>query len=309
MFPRYVPVYPSKEQVIDSSLVTGLMNTPIFTLARTPVTLTTIVVFALIVLGTFWVSRLARQATRRAFAMRKITDVGTIGIATRLIHYAVVLLGLGIGLQTLGVDLGALVAAGAFFAVAIGFAMQNVAQNFVAGIILLTERIIKPGDVLEVDGRVVRVSRLGLRATVARTRDEEDLIIPNSALVQNTVTNYTLRDPLYRLKTTVGVSYESDMNVVMRVLKEAAEGVEGRLDTHEPNVLMTGFGDSSVDFEVYIWLQEAWKARRIQSELNQAIWWALKAANIVIPFPQRDVHIIAPPPQPGIEVVHERVSD
>ncbi|MEO5589757.1 MAG: mechanosensitive ion channel domain-containing protein [Gemmatimonadaceae bacterium] len=268
------------------------MNTPLFTLARTPVTLTTLVVFGLIVLATFWVSRLARQAVRRGFALRKIDDVGTIGIATRLVHYAVVLLGMGIGLQTLGVDLGALVAAGAFFAVAIGFAMQNVAQNFVSGIILLTERTIKPGDVLEVDGRVVRVSRLGLRSTVARTRDEEDLIIPNSALVQNTVTNFTLGDPLYRLRTKVGVSYGSDMSEVIRVLADAAATLPERVDTYEPRVLLTDFGDSSVNFDVSIWIRKPWDAKVTLSALNEAIWWALKDARIAIPFPQRDVHIM-----------------
>ncbi len=224
--------------------------------------------------------------------MRGVKDPGTIGVATRLVHYAIILLGLGIGLQTVGVDLGALVAAGAFFAVALGFAMQNVAQNFVGGIILLTERVIKPGDVLEVEGRVVRVSRMGLRATVARTRDEEDLIIPNATLVQNTVTNYTLRDPIYRLRATVGVSYDSDMRRVARVLHDAARSLPGMVEEREPRVLLTDFGDSSVNFEISIWSRDPWAARVTLSALNEAIWWALREAKITIPYPQRDVHII-----------------
>ena len=138
--------------------------------------------------------------------------------------YAVVAIGVVAALGTLGVNLAALVAAGAFFAVALGFAMKNIAENFVGGIILLTERTIKPGDILEVEGRVVRVTRMGLRATVARSRDDEDVIIPNAALVTNTVTNYTLRDPLYRLRTTVGVSYGSDIALVMQTLRAALAG-------------------------------------------------------------------------------------
>jgi small-conductance mechanosensitive channel len=272
-----------------------LLNTPLFTVSRTPVTVTTLLVFLLIGLATFWGSRILQRTARRAFAMRGVSDAGTIGIANRLIHYGVIVVGLGIGLQTLGIDLGALFAAGAFFAVAIGFAMQNVAQNFVSGVILLMERTIKPQDILEVEGRVVRVERMGLRATVARTRDEEDVIIPNSTLVQGTVTNFTLRDPLLRVRTTVGVSYDADLRLVMQVLQEAAGSLPDRVGTHEPRVLLTEFADSSVVFEIHVWTSDAWTARRLRSALNERIWWALKRAGIGIPYPQRDVHLIPPP--------------
>jgi small-conductance mechanosensitive channel len=277
---------------IDPSLSDRLLNTPLFTIANTAVTVMTLVVLVIILAGTAWASHLGQRGARRAFALRGVTDPGTVGIAGRLIHYAIVLLGLGVALQTLGIDLGALFAAGAFFAVALGFAMQNVAQNFVAGVILLTERTIKPGDVLQVEGRVVRVSRMGLRATVARTRDDEDLIIPNATLVQSTVTNYTLRDPVYRLRATVGVAYESDMREVMRVLHAAAVALPGRLPTHEPVVALTAFGDSSVDFEVSVWTEDPWSSRLTRAALNEAIWWALHDAGITIPFPRRDVRLV-----------------
>lgn len=255
----------------------------------------TMALFFLLVLATLWLSRLAQGGLRRAFAIRGVTDAGTVGVATRLVRYAVVILGLGVGLQTLGVDLGALVAAGAFFAVALGFAMQNVAQNFVAGLILLTERTIKPGDVLEVEGRVVRVSGMGLRATVARTRDEEDIIIPNTTLVQNSVINYTLRDPTYRIHTKVGVSYDSDVPEVMQVLLQAAESVPERLPSHDPRVMFLEFGDSALQFDVSIWSQDPWGARGLRSSLNVQIWAALRDARIQVPFPQRDVHIVSMP--------------
>ena len=220
-------------------------------------TLTTIVVVGFILFAAFVASRLVQRAMTRALAMRGITDAGTIGVSLRLAHYAIVLLGFGIGLQTLGLNLGALFTAGAFFAVALGFAMQNIAQNFVAGILLLTERTIKPGDVLEVENRVVRVSRMGLRATVARSRDEEDLIIPNSTLVQSTVTNFTLRDPIFRLRATVGVSYDSDMAEVKRVLQETAAALPCRMPEHEPRVLLTEFAASALAHRVYLGPQPA----------------------------------------------------
>lgn len=276
-----------------------LFDTPLFDIAGTPITLMTLVLFAGIVLLTLWMSHLAQRGTTRALRLRGVTDVGTTGVAARLASYAVLLLGFGVALQTVGVNLGALFAAGAFFAVALGFAMQNVAQNFVSGIILLTERTIKPGDILEVEGRVVRVTHMGLRATVARSRDEEDLIIPNGTLVQNTVTNYTLRDSTYRMTTSVGVSYGSDVDAVVAALTRAAESLPSRLSSHDPRVLFTDFGDSALLFDVQVWVEDPWRARVLRSELNTAIWWTLKEAGIAIPFPQRDVHIIPPREQGG----------
>ncbi len=271
--------------------MTEFLSHPLFTIAKTPVSPTTLLVFVLIVVAAFWSSRLAQRGMTSVLAMRGVTDTGTVGIARRLTSYVVMIFGLGIAVQTVGINLGALFAAGAFFAVALGFAMQNVAQNFVAGIILLTERTIKPGDVLEVEGRVVRVTGMGLRATVARSRDEEDLIIPNSILVQSTVTNYTLRDAVFRLHATVGVSYDSDLALVRRVLTETAVSLSGRLADRDPRVLLTEFGDSSVNFEVLVWSDDPWVARVTKSQLNEAIWWAFKKAGIVIAYPQLDVHL------------------
>ena len=270
-----------------------LLNEPLFTMSRTPVTLLTLVTFLAVLLLTLWLSRLAQRGTVRVFKLRGVHDEGTTGVAARLASYTVMLVGLGVALQTIGVNLGALFAAGAFFAVAIGFAMQNVAQNFVAGVILLSERTIKPGDVLEVEGRTVRVSRMGMRATVARTLDEEDLIIPNSTLVQNTVTNFTLRDPVYRLRTTVRVAFSSDMGKVMTVLREATAGFPARAQEFEPRVLLREFEESGALFEVSVWVTDPWRAQTLRSDLNEAIWWALKGARITIPFPQRAVHLVS----------------
>ncbi|MEX0890998.1 MAG: mechanosensitive ion channel domain-containing protein [Gemmatimonadota bacterium] len=271
-----------------------LLNDPLFTFSGTEVTLMTLVVFSLIVLITFWLSRFVQGSIARTFRYRGMDDEGTIGVATRLAHYAVMAFGLGVALDNLGIDLAALFAAGALFAVAIGFAMQNIAQNFVSGLILLFERTIKPGDVLEVEGRIVRVERMGLRSTVARSRDEAEIILPNSLLVQNSVINYTLRDSFFRLSITVGVVYGADMRHVVDVLTGAASALTWRLQDKEPQVLMTEFGDSAVLFDVHVWTDDPWRGRRAQSDLNQAVWWALKDAGITIAFPQLDVHFDPP---------------
>jgi len=134
---------------------------------------------------------------------------------------------------------------------------------------------------------------MGTRATVARTRDEEELIIPNSVLVQSTVTNHTLGDTLYRIRTKVGVAYGSDMERVFEVLLDAGRSVADRVPDKEPIILLLEFGDSSVVFEVSVWATDPWAARVTRSNLNMAIWRHLKDVGITIAFPQLDVHFDA----------------
>jgi len=182
----------------------ALANTTLFTLAGTEVNAVSILTFFIIILVSFWLSRLLGGIAERWLRARGVREEGSIATTKRLLHYGVVLTGIAVAIQTIGINLGALFAAGAVVAVAIGFAMQNILQNFVSGIILLVERTIKPGDVLELEGRMVRVMTMSIRATVARTLEDEDLIIPNSNLVQAVVKNITLRDTHFRIRVPVG---------------------------------------------------------------------------------------------------------
>ncbi len=266
----------------------------LFDVGGTRISVATVVTFLLICGVTLLVSRLLRRGLRRLLDARGVTDEGTVGVASRLFHYTILAIGLGVGLHTIGINLTGLFAAGAVFAVGLGFAMQNIAANFVSGVILLMERSIKPGDVLEVEGQLIRVRDMGIRATVARTLDEEDLLIPNSSLVQGAVKNYTFRDSLFRLRTAVGVVYGSDMALVRRVLEKTAGDLAWRVDHKAPRILLTEFGDSSVNWEISVWIEDPWGMRQRRSELNEAVWWALKDAGVVIAFPQLDVHFDPP---------------
>ena len=172
--------------------------------------------------------------------------------------------------------------------------MQNITQNFVSGLILLVERTIKPGDIIEVEGRMVKITKLGMRSTVVRTWDSEDYIIPNSVLVSSTVKNFTLRDRLHRIRTLVGVTYGSDMARVREVLEKTAYALPWRELSTDPVVLMKQFGSSSVDFDVSVWVEDPFARSLSQSNLNEAIWFALKDARITIAFPQLDVHLDDP---------------
>jgi small-conductance mechanosensitive channel len=268
----------------------GEFDIPLFEISGTTVTVATLVSFLLIVIVSFVLAGLMQRGVTRAFSKDGERDRGTAAVAARLVRYLILIGGLGIAFNTLGLDLTALFAAGAVFAVAIGFAMQNISQNFVSGVILLLERAIKPGDVVEIEGRMVRVRDMGIRATVGRTLDEEDIIIPNSHLVSAMVTNYTLQDSLYRLRAPVGVVYSADMAQVREVLESAAARLTWRAKRMQPRILLREFGDSAVIFEVSVWIEDPWVRQQRRNQLNEAIWWALKEANITIAFPQLDVH-------------------
>jgi small-conductance mechanosensitive channel len=280
--------------LFDKVVRQDILSQKLFSIGEHQITLMTVIAVALILLFTFLISKLLEAAVNRAFKIRRVTDEGTAAVTHRLVHYAVLLTGFAIALQNLGIDLSALFAAGALFAVALGFAMQNIAQNFVSGVILLVERSIKPGDILEVEGKIVRVSRMGIRSTVSRTLNDEEIIIPNSTLVQNSVTNYTMQDSIYRLRAAVGVSYSSDLALVRKTLEEVARDLPWRLKSREPRILLRQFGNSSVDYELSVWIDQPWRAFWRLSDLNEAIWWAFKEKNITIAFPQLDLHLDPP---------------
>lgn len=267
---------------------------PLFTISGTQANLFSILIFLLIIILAFSLSFILQRGLKRALIHHFDKKEGTLAALLRLLHYSIVFIGFGIGLQAIGINLSALFAAGAVFAIAIGFAMQNVAQNFVSGVILLLERTIKPGDILEVEGTVVKVIDMGIRTTVVRTWKEEELIMPNSIFSQTTVKNYTLRDNEFRLGVVVGVTYSSDMEKVIEVLENTARDVPWRLPQPEPRVLLQEFGSSSVDFGVFVNIDDPWKQRIYMSDLRKDIWFAFKKANITIAFPQLDVHLDPP---------------
>lgn len=271
-----------------------LFSRPLFKLSGTEVTFLSIIIFILVISFALAVSFVLQRALKRSLAHRFEKQKGTLAAILRLVHYSIIIIGFGIGLQTIGINISALFAAGAVFAIAIGFAIQNIVQNFVSGIILLVERTIKPGDILEIEGTVVKVVEMGIRTTIVRTWKEEELIMPNSILAQSAVKNYTMRDNEFRLGVNVGVAYESDMKKVISVLEETARNMPWRLPAPEPRVLLQDFGDSSVIFGVYLNVDDPWQQRVYMSDLRIAIWFAFKEANITIAFHQVDIHFDPP---------------
>src|SRR6187402_334474 len=278
----------------EPSITEPFIRVELFKVGSTRVTPTTLVIAAVIVLLSFLLSRAVRAGMRRFFQRSGLAPTGEAGAVERLVHYGIIFLGVLVAMRTTGIRLDALFAAGAVFAVGFGFAMQNIAQNFVSGVILLFERTIKPGDVIEVGGQIVKVQQMSIRATIVRTLDEEDVIVPNASLVQSNVKNFTLEDNIYRVRVTVGLSYDSDIRQVRRVLEECARSMDCREPGYEPRVLLTGFGQNALEYEASVWMRDPWNHRIASSKLREAIWLVFKEEKITIAFPQIDVHLDPP---------------
>ena len=243
-----------------------------------------------IFLAAYWVSRMLQRRIDRRLRQDSHNDEATIRAYKNIARSIVMVPGILIAVHVLGLNLSVFFTTGGLFAVALAFAMKNMAENYVSGMLLRLERTIKPGDVLETEGAMVRVKSIGFRATIARTKDEKDLVIPNSQLVQDRVVNYTYRDTVCRVETTVGVAYSSDLKKVREVLDSVCGQFDWASSQHKPAVIMSGFGDSAVNFKIRVWIENPWDAGRRKALLNEAIWWGLKEAGIVIAHPQLDVH-------------------
>jgi len=210
----------------------------------------------------------------------------------QITSYLVFLFGLLIGLQWAGVNMSSLVILGGALGIGIGFGMQNIANNFVSGIILLLERPIQVGDRVEVGDTHGDVVRIAARSTWIRTNANVVMIIPNSEFINNHVTNWTANDRQVRFPIPLGVSYGSDPEVVRNVLMEVADNHPDVLNVPPPDLLFTGFGDSSLNFELRVWtITRVQYPRELASELYFMIFKAFKEHGITIPFPQRDLHV------------------
>jgi len=189
---------------------------------------------------------------------------------------------------------------GGALAIGVGFGAQNLVNNFISGIILLLERQIKVGDIIEVAGSTGKVTHLGSRCSRIRKFDGVELLVPNSMFLEKEVTNWTLADPQHRYDFTIGVAYGSPVEKVTSLLESALERQPEILREPVPGVFFEAFGDSSLVFRIYYWIELAGPvdARQVGSELRCRIDRDFRAAGIEIPFPQRDLHLRTSSPLP-----------
>ena len=205
-----------------------------------------------------------------------------------------VLLGFIVAVAVAGIDMGRFALMVSALGVGIGIGLQDVVNNFVSGLILLFERPIQVGDTVELTECQGMIKRIGLRSSTVRTWDGAEVIIPNSRFVTNEFTNWTLSDPQRRMHIPVGVEYGTEPERVLEILMRVATENPEVMETPEPAALFTGFGDSSLDFLLRAWTESnSW--RKTMSDMSIAIHHALAEADITVPFPQRDLHLMNVP--------------
>ncbi|MFA9614770.1 MAG: mechanosensitive ion channel family protein, partial [Deltaproteobacteria bacterium] len=278
-------VYDSPVEAFKGILSLGI------TLGSQRITLGLLLAAAALLYGSFVVSSAVQVLLLEEVFPKYHVEPGVGLSISRLIQYFLILVGFLLALTALGFTLTNLTILGGAIGIGIGFGLQAIVNNFASGIILLFERPIRVGDMIQLGDLPCMVKKMGLRSTVVQSLDDADIVIPNSDLITNQVTNWTLSGRSMRLRIQVGVAYGSDVTLVMRILKEIAERNLSVLSDPAPSTIFLGFGNSSLDFELQVRIKEFLYRRRIQTELNQEIERRFRLEGIKIPFPQRDLHV------------------
>jgi small-conductance mechanosensitive channel len=209
-----------------------------------------------------------------------------------LLNYIILTLGFLLALGAVGMDLTKMTVLAGAFGVGLGFGMQSIVNNFVSGLILLFERPIHVGDIIEVGDLVGEVSRIGIRASIVRTYLGAEMIVPNAQLATERVINWTLSDRRRRIDLAVGVDYGSAPDKVVEVLESVARSHPSILKDPVPQAVFIKFDDSSIDFELRAWTNQFERWPKIKTELAAGVYAALHAAGMSLPFPQREVRVL-----------------
>ncbi len=295
-----IRVYGLGRQSTVLELVRTALAYPLFSIGETTIDLAHLIISLVVAVGAFpagaWVRRLSFD-----WLYAGVADRGMRNSLSVFTQYFTVLLGLLLAINLLGINLTSLAVFAGALGVGIGFGLQNIANNFISGLILLAERPIRAGDWVTVGEYEGEITYIGIRSATVRTWDNQEVIIPNAELVSNAFTNWTRSDPVVRTVLQVGVSYHGDPHQAARVIEEAVTMQPEVMLQPAPRVQLDNFGESSVDFRVLYYVDVGQFSRMdMKSKVMFAIWDALKEAEIEIPFPQRDVHIREIPPQTAL---------
>jgi small-conductance mechanosensitive channel len=244
-----------------------------------------------ILYGSFLVSWIVQKLLMDEILARRRVETGVRVSIARLVHYVFIFAGFVLALLALGFEFTKLTIVLSALGVGIGFGLQAVVNNFVSGLILLFERPVRVGDYIEIGVNWAEIKKIGLRATTVQTFDQADVIIPNADLITNQVTNWTLSNRRVRLIIPVGVAYGSDVALVMETLMACAKTSSNVAKAPAPQVLFLSFGESSLDFELRVWVLDAEERMKVKSELHQEIDRSFRETKIEIAFPQRDLHL------------------
>jgi small-conductance mechanosensitive channel len=268
-----------------------LLQVKLFTIQNTPVTFLKLIIFVLLLIGFSMLASFTKRMLNRKILPRFLKDSGLCYTLSRMSQYLIVVLGIFVCFQFLGINMTGLAVIFGFLSVGIGFGLQNITSNFISGLIVLFERPISVGDRVTVNNIEGDVEEINIRSTKVKTLDNISIIVPNSEFVSKDVINFSHGDPSYRLSVEVGVSYSSDLDTVLKALNEIAEESDDVLDVPRHEVQLRNFGESTWDMKLMVWIPDVKKRYQVLNKLNQAIVRKFAEYEIEIPFPQRDLHV------------------
>lgn len=278
--------------------ISRVLNYTLFELNKEPVSIASILMFILMMIIFFTLSRLLNRIILRKLLIKLKIEDGTRYTMLRVNHYVIMILGAIVAFQFVGIDLSGLAVIFGLLSVGIGFGLQNITSNFISGLILLFERPIKIGDRVTVGDTEGDVLAINIRSTTIRTLNNITIIVPNSEFISSNVINWSHGDPKIRINILVGVSYNSDIDIVLKALYEVAAEHPEVLKEPKADIIFRGFGDSSWDMDLRVWISHPKRHHIIRSQLNIAIVRKFRKYGVEIPFPQRDLHVRSPLPLP-----------
>lgn len=281
-----------------TSTIERIMHLKLFELNNTDITPSSLIMFLAVFLIFAIASKIARSILGSQILGRMKIEEGTSYNLLRIAHYLIMVLGAFVASQFIGIDLTGLAVVFGLLSVGIGFGLQNVTSNFIAGIILLLERPISVGDRVTVGNTEGDVTAINIRSTTIRTLNHIAIIVPNSEFVSSQVINWTHGDEKIRLDIDVGVSYNSNLDDVVDSLYQAARENPEVLVDPSPDVLHLGFGDSAWNMRLRVWIEDPKRHIIVRSAINSAIVGKFRQNGVEIPFPQRDLHVRSPLPVP-----------
>jgi potassium efflux system protein len=264
---------------------------PLFSVGKTSINSLDLLGSLLLLVLVFYIGRWSREVTYN-WIYRNIRDLGVRNSLSVFTQYAVVVVGLFVALNIIGINLTSLTVFAGALGVGIGFGLQNIANNFISGLILLAERPVRTKDWVTIGEREGVVSQIGMRSVTLTTWDNQDVIIPNSDLVSNAFINWTRTNNVVRTVLAIGIHYQDDPHKAQAVIEETVSMQPEVLLDPPPHVWLHAFATSSVDFRIYYYMDVNQFSRLdVKSKVLFAIWDALKEAGIKIPYPQQDVYI------------------
>ena len=251
-------------------------------------TLQLLVAASVLLLFSLWVGRLFSARIERRFSH----DPALGGGVATVVRYSLVAVAFLVAMGSVGFDLTSLTVVGGALGVGLGFGLQKVASNLVSGYLLLFDRSIRPGDVINIADSYGWVQKLAARYIVVRDRNGVDTLIPNEKFITTEVINWSYSDRDVRLKLPVQISYDDDPELAMRLMDQAAGASTRVIADPAPACRLMGFGDNGIELELRVWIADPQNGvNNVRSDINLAIWRAFKANGITIPYPQRDLHI------------------